>query len=1030
MKHALSLSSAIALSLSLLACQAPQQLSTVVPSTVQAESQPMAQAPQLEAQARYQPAQQRLDVKIQAQFGTKNTFQTQGFNCSAIQNLELAVIGLGFSDLAPDGGNPLAASVAGDCTQGSISATFSNVPVGKSRVLRIRALDAANNAIPGAEILAVFDLADAPVNIDVDQHSTPMAEVVAKLATEHGDVGRFLLSQLDYDTQIDGSFGQLMSVLTQAADAKGHPRLVNVNAIALALVNAVGNGGDLGDPNLTDVQALFVHDPVSLAGTLSAPNGSYTIRLRDPLSSDRPVTVVTGSSPYTLSGVVPGTWVVEVENTVTGVLEISQEVVVTGQAAQVLPLSVSAPANTTANWASLNGPEGGHIHSIVNNGSATMVGTDYGTFSSADLSSIAANPWQAQTGLEGKKVLSLMRTAGGSLYAGVNGLERFQQTGSPTPSIYLLSGNDWNPVSDPDTNNLNVYKLLEHGANLYGATSDGIIEKASGDWTKVNGNLSATPGARKATDIEALGSQLVITLPDHNLTSRIFTSNTPGDGWTPLGGAAPPGNPKALSVAQDGQNFFVGTENGTVFRFDPSTTWTQVGGSPTPNPGAPVVDLLSYINGSNPGLLAATNGLVNGGNSSAVQQIEDQQSTFTPPALNAGEPWNELGNPSKTVNNPYILSLAQAPGFNPANVSGTIAGTAGGGVNLASFAGTLDWSPVNAGLNASSVEEIASYESGGVLYLFVATKGGGVHRLNTQSGVWTPLLNMDVAVSVTGQERFPREIAVDSNGTAYAWSLDGLVMLPNAHLATADDTWLNFNGGVDPVGLSVQDLAVNGNHVYLAADQATGDVYRSCIFAAGPCSSGNWSDRDVGGPASTTEIFSLAPSPINSNTLLAGGEANLFLSSDAGTTWSDSSIIFSNAGLSAGDKVVSIAFQEAGLNKLAYLGVEGGGAEGLYRFSHTGIPSLSTNLAGSLPDSVLGVVLDETTPNRIFVAVEGQGIYLSEDAALGTPSFTPFNAGSVSPAAINLSAMSWTQFNGNPYLILGTEGRGLYQTSY
>lgn len=1033
-----SLSLPLVMGLSLLACQpSPQQATTPLIPGNQVQSvllpapKPMLEhSPQVSGSAHYDPEQQRLSIHISADFKPHSAFQTQAVQCGQITKLKVSLEGLG---IAP--GTFSQTVTASDCDPSGLNVSFVGVPVGKARVLKIEALDSSNNFLPNADIMAAFDIENSAQTIIVSQASTPLAEAIVTLSTQYGSKGQYLIGKLDLNPAHSESFGKFMQTAVAAAVDAGHPRLININTLISTFIS---NNGAI-PASVTP----FIQTFGSVIFNLNGPDGNYVVQLSDPSSLDGSVAVNTNLGSTTVADVLPGTWQAKIYSPTEVLLHTTTVTVGSGGSTTISfnePITIQPPS---AEWSMLNGPEGGHVYSLHDLGSGQwLAGTSAGIYRTANLTNLAGDPWVYGKGLEGKKVLSLLKSDG-QLYAGINAAELyFKDNTNNYQGVYLYNaGNStWEPVTDSNLTNIDVYDLIEGSTpNIYGATSDGVIEKSVSSWSKVNGPSSLLAG-RRITDIHYFNSAYYIASPDQD---KIYQAISPGGGWSEVGTF--PVSDTPLSVSADGANVFAGTQQGNVYRFE-SSTWIKVNVGSSPN--AAVTQITNFTDSSTRlRLLAATNGLVNNTVSHAMQTITN---TGSFPPFNY-DYWAGLGQLGQGIRSPFINHFAKTGTFDADSLAGLLVGTAGAGIsqsnasvsnsiNPATGENDVDWVTQNSGLLASEIKDIAHFHNGSGDYYFVATKGNGVHRYH--DGSWTALNNIPAA---NGSERFPEALTLDSHGTLYAIYADQIAILYSATTAAASAPWGSLTN--PPGSGTLRDLrfSATGNRL-LAVESGPGgliNITNACPAPPSVCTiswtAGQFESEDLIG-----DFYSLAVSEADPSLIYAGAMENIYKSTDGGENWTSLNLLSSPLSLSAGQAVNHLTMGQ-GLTGYHYLYfTTTGGAPSttpLYGFYNDGNDQwIDFSSAAGLPASSqpLAIAAQADDPTRLLVSLDQGGVYLAQNATAGaSASFGAFDTSSganpPTPTVNQLSFSSlllFTDHNANPMLLGGSNGRGLYLSPF
>lgn len=277
----------------------------------------------------------------------------------------------------------------------------------------------------------------------------------------------------------------------------------------------------------------------------------------------------------------------------------------------------------------------------------------------------------------------------------------------------------------------------------------------------------------------------------------------------------------------------------------------------------------------------------------------------------------------------------------------------------------------------------------------------------------------------------------------YAGSVDGGLY----RSSNGGSTWTPSNTGLTASRVSAIVIHPSSPTI-LFAGTATAGVFRS------QDSGTTWTPANTGLP-SGFYVWSLAISRQSPNTLFAGGygETNLYRSTDGGNTWSSS-----NGGLPPNLTAVSVTVHPTN-QTMVFCGIAGGG---LYRSLdggnswsqltngfvgtdvrgiavHPQSPNIvfaSSNSQGmfksvdggdswtpsniGLPSAIYGVVIDQTTPSRLYAF--GNGIYRSLD---GGGTWTEFNTGLTNFGVSSIAAASSGQL-----VMAGTAGNGVFTYRY
>lgn len=1004
----------IALSLSFLyACQAqptqsPQALQAPQPQNLAApEPRPAPQNPSelpvLQAEAQVKNLKDGFaDVELRISLDQQGQdFKTQAFNCGSIEFYHVTIQGLGIaspilpSSPTPNGSNNISRS---GCDVGTVN--FTNVPVGAGRVIEIQALNASQGEITGLKIMGITDVTSVgSTPVEISFRSTPEAAVLLSLMKDHGAKGEALVSRLDQDafsSFIDGIMGPSQTSSDPPAYTYTvHPTLVKTDEIASALVN---NDGDVS----ALVASNYVDSTASVSGLIvgidTGDNLDY--RVGDPISTPQ-----SEPSPgahtfsFTVPGVAPGTWQLNVDNTDT--LQTQTRTVNAGDTGVFIDFYNLNPAD----WNN-NGPNGGGlVYDVIRSGSTVYAGTERGVYLSTD----GGTSWSF-SGLHDQKVLSLS--------FGNDNTEVFAGTENSGIYFSLDSGSNWNQATTAnDVNSLKVNSILyinDDSDYIYAATNDGVLEAVDGapnwnSWTKVN--TVTAPGSgdlanQEVTDLVSfgLGGPFFISVAE-GAQAGVFRSTDPAtNGWTPFvdkdndgpgsGDLNVADQPTAL-LAQ-GSNIFVGTRAGTVaFSQRDTLDWTTPSGST----GAPV-NALEY-NGTTGDYIAATEG-------GAMRTAFFPSTTWS---------WSEF-SAGNAINNPFVTAVdtsAAASGNN-----GLFVATKGGGVSETS-AGSFAYR--NAGLHAAIINDIALYTPFSSVYKFVATEGGSVLRFDpiASPGMeWEALLGLAPNM---GKERYIKSVAVDNNGTLYAGYNGGLQSFEDADSAAASTNWTDFTGlGTIPNSSEVVAIDTTSSQVYAAVKNSTtanAGLYRSsCLFNSSSCVNGSWTQVRSG-----TNFTAVAHHPSNDAKIYAGdANGNMHISSDSGTSWSTQNNV-------ANGPIVDISVPNwSDYENDYFIVADLNGNPQVRRFDSAN--ATWRDLNGNLPaESTLSLIADPEKPSVLYVGTKGAGVYrTSAGLSSAAPNWDTFNASSspISFGGLGVRSLAYDDFN--QYLVGGTDGAGLFKT--
>lgn len=1062
--HKILFAASLSLSLGVLACTpaplAPQSQATDTPVTQQPAA-PTAK-PHIQATASYSAEKQELRVAIQASFEPRG-FRTQALDCDPISHYLVSLQGLGLPQdgLDPDAAGPVATeqlsvrdlgsrrvvNVAdGSCSHGGSVAVFSNVPVGKGRVLKIEALRPDPGVddlerIPGYQIMRAFHLeAGNNLSLTVDATTTPTARVLGRLSMSGDSQGKYLFSKLD--------LSQLENFVT-AVLGGNDPALLNDQAIANDILSSASGvvADDLDVNSLLDesnTQYDYQNSDVSV--TVTGGSGyPLNARVNDP-SSASSVSVPNAGTAVTVSDVAPGEWELQIlDSAGSNVLE-SRVITVDGSGTTVnSSIALAGGGAPSANFSLLNGPRGGVIQSLAYaDGTAYLAGTDYGLYRTGNLNDLSGSPWtlSSDAAFLGKRVLSLYQSpvTPTTIYAGVNGKERFDASGTAEPSLYVSTdgGVNWTAASEAVTQNVDIHAFLQNGTHVYAATSDGVLELDTGigTWTNVSSGLpgpGGSPPERGVADIVFDGSNYYIVLPDNSSgLTYLYESSSPGTGWS-ASTVQPNSTDEPISLVLDNiNNLYLGTRSGDVL-YNNGGAW--VPRAQSNNPNAPVEAMFAYDNGGGippTNILAFTNGMHKGANQpgKSVQHLQNSSSTTPFDTDN----WNDFAD-GTPANNLFSLSFVTA-GFNASTGEGILTGTAGGGLYKSERPVTsLDWFPKNEGLNASHINDMV-YD--GSRYIYVATDGHGVHRYDTTgSNGWQPMLDTGGVSGLNGYERYPSQLAMDGSGNLYAVTPDKLMAMAAADLVgTIPGSWQDFDLGL-PSG-KVEDIAFAGSAMYTAVSGVGGDVYKRCkLGATTPNCNPSWTDVNVNGGGSIN-VFGLGTSSVEPNRLYASTAGHVRVATDADQASPAWSFVFTSS-LSAKLSQIQVYQANAGDDPELFFLWQDGNPSNDDRIYYRVDDGNSTAPASQLALTGLGGPIHaiQVSPNNVdhlFVTRHNAGgVQLSTNATdTSTASFSPFTGGTTLPASNLIGMKSLHIYNDgtNDHLLAGSQGRGVYDTQF
>ena len=251
-----------------------------------------------------------------------------------------------------------------------------------------------------------------------------------------------------------------------------------------------------------------------------------------------------------------------------------------------------------AQWQTCNGPYGGSLNALTNNGSFVFAGTYSGGFYK---SSNDGSTWtQANFGLTNTTINCLVMKDQ-YIFAGTLG------------GVFRLppSGASWVPVNNGITFN-SIFTLAVSGNHLFAGTYGGgafVSTNNGNSWAAVNNGLGSI---YIRTSTVGFGYVYMGT------EGGIFRSNNAGGSWTAVNNGLNPISTFSLGVA--GGNLYAGTYNGGIYRSaNQGSSWTAI------NSGIPANTTVNTFIGVNWNILAGTysNGIFVSSNSGASWMQEN-----------------------------------------------------------------------------------------------------------------------------------------------------------------------------------------------------------------------------------------------------------------------------------------------------------------------------------------------------------------------------------------------------------------------
>ena len=232
-----------------------------------------------------------------------------------------------------------------------------------------------------------------------------------------------------------------------------------------------------------------------------------------------------------------------------------------------------------AQWQTCNGPYGGSLNALTNNGSFVFAGTYSGGFYK---SSNDGSTWtQANFGLTNTTINCLVMKDQ-YIFAGTLG------------GVFRLppSGASWVPVNTGITFQ-SIYTLAVSGNHLFAGTYGGgvfVSTNNGSSWTAVNNGLGSI-----YIRTSAVGFGYVYM----GTEGGVYRSNNAGASWTASNNGLNPLSTFSLGIA--GGNLYAGTYNGGIYRsVNEGSSWTAV------NSGIPANTTVNTFIGVNWNILAGT----------------------------------------------------------------------------------------------------------------------------------------------------------------------------------------------------------------------------------------------------------------------------------------------------------------------------------------------------------------------------------------------------------------------------------------
>jgi hypothetical protein len=414
-------------------------------------------------------------------------FSTKAVSCGQIAKVKVAISGINISTpIYADGADTGTHTITNSgCTYTNIQ--VSNVPYGRARIATIEAYDSSDVLIPGATIMATFDVNSSATTVEISQKGSPNARVIDEmLGTD--DLTDFITTKVNL-ADLATFINTLTGVSVGNPDSytyTTHPSLINAAEIAADLI---ANGGNAATLNTSDASYKITAGQVS--GTISdlVDSDLVDIRVDDPASS---VLVDRGNGSFTINNVTPGSW--KVYFTTHGNIVYTAE----------------APVNTTT----IDPAEDQSIGSISFDPANAPTITNFTPTSGEAGDTIVITGTNFYPSIAGNKVFFGSTAAASVTYNGDGTLSAVVPTGlgNGTSAVKVSVGT----ASVTGNNYTNVVPSIDS----YNPTS--VFE---GDTVTINGNgfvgvSSVTIGGVQATNLNTSGAptSISVTVPSFNDT--------------------------------------------------------------------------------------------------------------------------------------------------------------------------------------------------------------------------------------------------------------------------------------------------------------------------------------------------------------------------------------------------------------------------------------------------------------------------------------------------------------------------------
>lgn len=433
-----------------------------------------------------------------------------------------------------------------------------------------------------------------------------------------------------------------------------------------------------------------------------------------------------------------------------------------------------------------------------------------------------------------------------------------------------------------------------------------------------------------------------------------------------------------------------------------ATTWQQIGGPQGGNIRALVIDpkntQLMYAGSYGSGVFKSTDGgsswhACNNGispnNSYVTSLILDPQNTQVLYAgisslsnsgvfksTDGGSTWNPVNTGLSNTNITFLVLDTQNTQTLYALVQGNglVKSTNGGG----------SWSSINSGLPSNVLNLAIDPVNAQTLY---AGTSGSLFKSTDGGNSWQPLNGAWASMS----------LAIDSSSTVYAGTNNGVFKSTDGGAS-----WSNTTSGQTNRYIRTVAIDPNDNRTIYAAAGTGGNLTILKSSDAGA----SWIPV-TSGVDTSVDIYSLAVTPGNSQTIFAGSYVGIFKSTDNGSSWNQS-----NRGVYPVDLSLTV---DATDQQTVYVGTY----SGIFKSTNGGSSWQGVNRGLYGNEGVYVLTLDPRDNKTLYAGTYGgYGLYKSSD---GGNSWSFISSPARNVRGIAISADSQTIF-------VGTYGNGVYRS--